>query len=287
MTTWAEEVQNDLAGWVGRSEVKVDVFEPERAIALLRALGDETHLMQGDELPSLFHWLYFWNAQSPLATGPDGHPKSNGILPPHPLPRRMWAGGRLTFLSPILVGDRVERHSEVTAIKARSGQTGKLVFITVTHRLSVQGRLHVLEEQDIVFRAASTGTPLGASLTVSEPPEPNATWHRQVTPDPVLLFRYSALTMNSHRIHYDEAYTREVEHYPGLVVQGPLQATLLAQLCSINDRRLSQFNFRGLAPALEGSALHICGEADVEGAQLWIEQNGTTSMSAEARWTEN
>jgi 3-methylfumaryl-CoA hydratase len=268
---------------VGRSEVVADDFEPARTNALRAALGDSPPLAHGAPLPLLHHWLYFWDARPPQSLGADGHPLRGGFLPPVPLPRRMWAGGRLTFLQPLFVGEHVTRVSTILKVEAKSGRTGNLVFVTVRHDLSGAQGLAVTEEQDIVYRDAALPGSIAAPPSASEVPA--ASWLRRVAPDTVLLFRYSALTMNGHRIHYDRPYAMNEEAYPGLVVHGPLQATLLADIATRNlQAPISSFHFRGQAPAFDGSTLYVCGNPSLpgapSGAEVWTEQGGIKNMVA-------
>lgn len=272
-------MSEDFSAWAGRREQVVDVLEPARTNVLSAALGRAVPLAAGDALPLLHHWLYFWDVRPPEGLGPDGHPARGGFLPPVALPRRMWAGGRLKFLQPLRVGERVTRASTILKVEAKSGRSGELVFVTVEHQLSGDGGVAVIEEQDIVYReAAPPGSIKGPE---GEAPTPSAPWRREVFPDTVLLFRYSALTMNGHRIHYDRPYAMNEEAYPGLVVHGPLQATLLADLAVQNLKApITGFDFRGMSPAFDGTLLHVCGEATEAGASLWTEQAGAKSMTA-------
>jgi 3-methylfumaryl-CoA hydratase len=280
-----KRMSDDFSAWVGRHEDVSDVFEPARANALRAALGDTDLLVSGDTLPPLYHWLYFWNVQAPKGLGPDGHPAKGGFLPPVALPRRMWAGGRLKFLKPLLVGERVTRRSTICKVEAKSGKSGNLIFVTVEHQILGAHGLAVAEEQDIVYREPAAP---GASSAPVTPQAPRAPWQRDIMPDPVLLFRYSALTMNGHRIHYDRPYAMNEEAYPALVVHGPLQATLLAELAARNlGAPMTGFDFRGQAPAFDGATLHVCGEATASGANLWTEQGGTKNMVATARVGED
>jgi len=267
---------SDYSAWVGRTEEREDRLDPARVNILLAAIGRPAGLQEGDPLPALHHWLQFWEARAPADTGPDGHPRRGGFLPPVALPRRMWAGGRLVFRAPLLLGEPVRRVSVIRSITAKSGRSGELVFVTVAHALHGEQGLAIEEEQDIVYRGEAGG---GAPAPEAGTPAPAET----LRPDPVLLFRYSALTMNGHRIHYDLPYATGIEGYAGLVVQGPLQATLLAALAGRElGRPLRTFGFRGLAPAFADHDLHLHAERTDTGLALWTSQNGMRSMSAQA-----
>lgn len=270
----------DYSPWIGRTEEARDIFEPARSNALGAALGEAEPLAHGAPLPLLHHWLYFWNVRPPAELGVDGHPARGGFLPPVSLPRRMWAGGRLQFLTPLHLGERVTRTSTILKIDAKTGRSGSLVFVTVKHEFDGENGPAIVEEQDIVYReaAGSVGAPPGAGTP------PDVPWRQDVMPDPVLLFRYSALTMNGHRIHYDRPYATGEEAYPELVVHGPLQATLLIRLATRHlTQPITRFEFRGQSPAFAGTSLHVCGEpAANHGATLWTAQGGTRNMLATA-----
>jgi 3-methylfumaryl-CoA hydratase len=270
---------SDFSAWIGRTEERSDRLDPARSNALLATLGSESALEQGDPLPPLHHWLHFWDVRRPEETGTDGHPKRGGFLPPVPLPRRMWAGGRLIFRAPLRLGERVQRVSTIRSIEQKSGRSGELVFVTVAHALSGSEGLAIEEEQDLVYREdSSAAAPQQAPLQETGNPADS------LLPDPVLLFRYSALTMNSHRIHYDRPYATEVEHYPGLVVHGPLQATLLAALAErLLEAPLSTFRFRGVAPAFAGERLDLHAAPAADGLDLWTSHGGIRRMTATAQ----
>ncbi|HTH27839.1 MAG TPA: MaoC family dehydratase N-terminal domain-containing protein [Sphingobium sp.] len=271
-------MSEEFSAWVGRREQVSDVLEPARTNALRAAIG-ETPLAHGAPLPLLHHWLYFWDVRAPEGLGVDGHPARGGFLPPVPLPRRMWAGGRLKFLQPLLVGERVTRTSTILKVEAKSGRSGNLVFVTVEHQLSGKQGVAVVEEQDIVYRDAAA--PGSIAAPAAEGPAPTAPWRQDIMPDTVLLFRYSALTMNGHRIHYDRPYAMGEEAYPALVVHGPLQATLLAGLAARHlDKPITGFDFRGQVPAFDGVMLNVCGEPTETGASVWTEQSGGKNMVA-------
>lgn len=268
---------SEFEDWIGRSQSNTDVLDPASSNALDVALGGEGALQVGDPLPLLDHWLHFWDVKPPAGLGADGHPAKGGFLPPVQLPRRMWAGGRLTFHRPLLLGQRVTRTSTITAVTQKTGRSGTLVFVTVRHDLDAGAGVAVSEEQDLVYREPAPGMlPLPGAV-----PAPDAAWRETVDPDTVLLFRYSALTMNGHRIHYDRPYATDEESYPALVVHGPLQAALLIRLAARSlDRPISGFEFRGQQPAFDGVPLHVCGDATTGGADLWTQQGEAKNMVA-------
>lgn len=274
-------MSDDFSAWIGKQEVLTDVLEPARSNALLAALGETGGLKAGDAMPLLHHWLYFWNVVQPSGLGEDGHPAKGGFLPPVPLPRRMWAGGRLTFHQPLHIGEQVTKTSTILKVEAKSGKSGNLVFVTVQHELSGANGLAITEEQDLVYREAAAAGSIPAPEAGHAAPE--TSWRQDVNPDTVLLFRYSALTMNGHRIHYDLPYAQDEEAYPALVVHGPLMATLLAGLAARNLKApLKTFSFRGQSPAFSGLPLHVCGEPEGDGASVWTQQGGSKRMVATA-----
>jgi len=272
-------MSDDFSAWIGRSQKIMDRLEPARSNALLKALGRDEIRHNGDPLPLLHHWLYFWDVQPPEKLGVDGHPAKGGFLPPVPLPRRMWASGKLEFHQPLKLGDVVTKTSTIEAVTEKSGRSGTLVFVTVRHELDAGNGLAISEVQDLVYREAAT-----SALPAPDPqPAPAAAWSETVQPDPVLLFRYSALTMNGHRIHYDRPYATAEEYYPALVVHGPLQATLLIGLAERNlSAPIVRFAFRGQQPAFDGLPLHLCGQATEGGAEIWSQQGEGRNMVATA-----
>ncbi|MEX2408820.1 MAG: MaoC family dehydratase N-terminal domain-containing protein, partial [Rhodovibrionaceae bacterium] len=230
------------------------------------ALGDpRPPLTAGDALPPLWHWLYFWEVAASESLGLDGHAARGEFLPPLPLPRRMWAGGRIAFHAPLRLGEAVQRRSAIASVTQKQGRSGPLAFVTVKHEIGPPGgQTAVSEEHDIVYRAAPDRTaPPARAQTAPE----HADWRQEVTPGPVLLFRYSALTFNSHRIHYDADYVREAEGYPGLVVHGPLLATLLLGAAGrATGTPARRFSFRVQKPAIAGRLLALAGK----GGDLWV-----------------
>jgi 3-methylfumaryl-CoA hydratase len=272
---------NEFADWVGRSQTMIDVLEPARSNALDAAFGGTGAHIVGDTLPLLHHWLYFWDVKQPSALGEDGHPAKGGFLPPVPLPRRMWAGGRLRFHRPLRLGMTVSKTSTIMAIEEKTGRSGRLIFVTMRHELDDGDGVAISEQQDLVYREAAVGLPAAAAVS----PPPAAPWIETINPNPVLLFRYSALTMNGHRIHYDRPYAIEQEHYSSLVIHGPLQATLLMRLAMGKlDQPITSFDFRGEAPAYEGAPLHLCGAPTDEGATIWTQQGDAKNMVATICW---
>jgi 3-methylfumaryl-CoA hydratase len=243
-----------LEQWVGRSESSTDLVTAAPLAALAATLDrDDPRPHSGDALPPLSHWLYFLPIHRQSELGSDGHAKRGGFLPPVPLPRRMWAGGRLDFFHPLQVGETVTRVSRILNVKSKQGRTGPLVFVLVRHEISNPQGLAIAEEQDLVYRDLSQA----GELPASPPPAPSsAEWERTIHPDDILLFRYSALTFNGHRIHYDRRYATEVEGYPGLVVHGPLLATLLLDLLqrSLPGALVKRFEFRAVSPLFDVSA---------------------------------
>jgi 3-methylfumaryl-CoA hydratase len=276
----------EFPAWIGRREERCDRLDASRSAVLLAAIGHPDMLRNGDPLPPLHHWLHFWEARTPEQTGEDGHPRRGVFLPPIPLPRRMWAGGRLIFRRPLLLGAEIRRVSTIGSITEKHGRSGKLVFVTVQHEIFGNGELAIEEEQDLVYREAAAASP--APAAPAEPrnggDDPEDCDVAGLDADPVLLFRYSALTMNSHRIHYDRRYAIEEEGYRDIVVQGPLQATLLADLAVRRlDRPLTAFRFRGVAPALARRRLMLHVEGGEDGqVQLWTSQRGVRTMTATA-----
>jgi 3-methylfumaryl-CoA hydratase len=274
-----------LAAWVGRSETITDQIDIGRAVAMAATLDLPVSPAVGDALPPLWHWIYFWSAIPASQLDADGHAQRGTFLPPVSLPRRMWAGGRLKFLAPLPVGTQAERVSRIKAIEVKQGKSGPLVFVTVAHDISVQAKLVIQEEHDIVYRDALQAD---TSVVISKLAPTDAHWSRQISPDPVQLFRYSALTFNGYRIHYDRTYATKVEGYPGLIVHGPLIASLLTDLVSreLPDRTIGEFSFRAIAPLFDTEPFSVHGRLEAEGHRvvLWAANSrGELAMQAEAQ----
>jgi len=277
----------DWSKWVGRSEQLRDSIAAGRAQAMQATLDDgEAPLHPGDALPPLWHWAYFWSLTPTANLGPDGHAARGGFLPPIELPRRMWAGSRVEFPRALEVGSDVTRHSTITSVEEKSGRSGRLAFVTVEHVIADDAGPCIVEEHDIVYREAGEK---GAPLPAGESPPEESAWRQEVVPSPVLLFRYSALTFNGHRIHYDQPYTTQEEGYPGLIVHGPLLATLMiGQLRRhLPQARATRFSFRAKRPVFDTRPFTVCGAPDKQAqrADLWVvDPDGFLAMQGEVSW---
>jgi 3-methylfumaryl-CoA hydratase len=275
----------DLAAWIGRHETVADTISPAPVMALTATLDHPAApVPHGMALPPLWHWLYFLPMQRQSEIGPDGHARRGGFLPPVPLPRRMWAGSQFEFRSPVRVGDQAARTSTIDDITRKNGRTGPLVFVKVRHELRCNDAPApaLIEFHDIVYREAPSQN------DVPPPPQAapaDASWRREVVPSEVLLFRYSALTFNGHRIHYDRRYVTQVEGYPGLVVHGPLIATLLLDLLRRErpDAQVASFRFKAIRPTFDLGAFHVNGQPHADGRtiHLWAsDMDGWLTMDA-------
>jgi 3-methylfumaryl-CoA hydratase len=277
----------DWEAWIGRSETRQDRIGPTPVAALAATLDHPTEpVADGMPLPPLWHWMYFLPLHRQSEIGPDGHARRGGFLPPIALPRRMWAGSQFVFHAPVRVGDTVTRTSIIEDVRAKAGRTGPLVFCRVRHELRCNGRQEVAltEHHDIVYREATLPGEAGPA-PLAAPAE--ATWQREILADDVLLFRYSALTFNGHRIHYDRRYVTQVEGYPGLVVHGPLVATLLMDLLrrEMPEAAVATFAFKAVRPTFDGHALRVNGRLHDDGktVHLWAQDHeGWLTMDATA-----
>lgn len=269
-----------LRQWIGSRKVDRDVLRVRQARLMAATLGlRQEALGEGSRLPPLWHWLYFLEGVSPGELGPDGHPARGGFLPPVPLANRMWAGGRVSFLAPLPLGATVEKRSRVSSIEHKAGRSGDLVFVTVLHELWQEGALALSEEHDIVYRNP------GRDRAARHHEDRTMAQHqKRFAPDSTMLFRYSALTFNGHRIHYDADYCRSVEGYEDLVVHGPLIATMLAGFAEeVTGRELRSFSYRGLRPALLDAPLMLNATVEDERVAVWAGlPDGSVSMQAEA-----
>lgn len=261
----------DWSAWIGRSAAATDVLTRGMVSGLLATL-DSSISADYVAAPQGIHWLIAPTRAPMHDIGPDGHPTRGGFLPPSDLPRRMWAGSDVHFLRPLLIGDEVERLSRIASVEAKQGSTGPLLFVAVDHQYRAGGQEVVNERHTIVYRDIQPTIIAGPT----EEGSAAADFERILMPDPVLLFRYSALTFNSHRIHYDFRYATKVELYPDLVVHGPLMATLLLDLCAqtIGPNRLARFSFRAVAPAFSGRPLRLAGTRRDGGIDLVVSTEG-------------
>jgi 3-methylfumaryl-CoA hydratase len=280
------DITMNLQDWIGRTETLEDIATATPYAALSATLDhpDTKRPVPGTPLPCLWHWLYFLPIHAQSEIGPDGHARRGGFLPPVSLPRRMWAGSDFEFHEPLRVGDALARTSTIVDVQEKSGRTGQLVFVKVRHELRRNSAADVAltEHHNIVYRAAP------APDDVAPPPQAAPSefaWVRRIVADDVLLFRYSALTFNGHRIHYDRKYVTEVEGYPGLIVHGPLIATLLMDLLRRNmpDATVRKFEFKAVRPTFDVNPLTIHGQpsADGKSVRLWgRDHDGWLTMDA-------
>lgn len=269
------------ADWIGRGESVTDNLDAGHAARIAVTLGGPAPAA-GEPLPALWQWAFFISPVGLEGIGEDGHPARGGFLPPADNRNRMWAGGRVTFHQPLRVGSPAERRSSVMDVREKTGRTGALLFVTVRHEYHQDGVLALEEEQDIVYRQPSPPKLVGSDA-------PSASqWREQIDPSPVLLFRYSAVTFNGHRIHYDHPYVTGTEGYPGLVVHGPMIATLMvAAFQHANPTaRLEHLSYRGLRPLIAPTPFDVAGRVAESGlAELWAEQDGTLAHQAQLRFT--
>ncbi|MGY6708473.1 MAG: FAS1-like dehydratase domain-containing protein [Rhizobiaceae bacterium] len=267
----------EYAAYVGRSRRATDDVEPWRVEALAAALDLELDASPGARLPLPFHFMLFRETTRRSSTSADGHPRRGDFLPPVPLPRRMFAGGRMVQHAPLAIGHEVEQVERIAAIDEKTGASGRLVVVRVEHEYRQKGQLCLSEERDLIYVEDRGPVPIPGALA----PVPDATWQRDWEIDSVLLFRYSALTFNSHRIHYDQRYAREEEGYPDLVIHGPLLATLLCRLAEQESgRTIRSFRFRAMRPFFLGWPVRLRGgpEGDVAGSVDALTPSGEVGM---------
>jgi itaconyl-CoA hydratase / mesaconyl-C4 CoA hydratase len=271
-----------LDQWLGREDHSDDNLDIALA-ARLAATFDRPAPADGAPLPWLWHWAFFQTPAPASEIGTDGHPARGGFLPPADDRHRMWAGSRVDFHAPLRIGQRARRHTRIQSIEEKHGRTGSLLFVTLVHEYTQAGTLCIREEQDIVYRAPTA--PRAGEPT----PLPACDWCDEITPDPVLLFRYSAVTFNGHRIHYDQPYTTGEEGYPGLVVHGPLLATLMMQAFTRAHPNATptHMSFRGLRPMIAPAAFRAGGRITAPGeAEIFIDNDHGPAQSGVLRFTE-
>jgi 3-methylfumaryl-CoA hydratase len=276
-----------INSWIGKTETSTEKICISKISALAATIENKNYIPSiKDALPPLWHWIFFVPAAPQSQIGLDGHVKRGGFLPPVPLPRRMWAGGKLEFHRQIMCGSNISRNSRIADITHKNGRQGDLIFVKVIHNISDENGVAISEEQSIVYKG-ETGRKNSlihkVALSVN-----NMDWVHDVYPDPVFLFRYSALTFNGHRIHYDRPYATEIEGYPGLVVHGPLIATMLAGLVRVNlpNCIITNFEFRSISPLFDGAKFRLLGKLDERRMEvkLWAcNEDGFVAMEAMAR----
>lgn len=274
--------RSQYKSWIGRCETVVDHAAPVPIAHLAALLDYAAPPWREGEIPPLAHWFNFVPTARQSEIDHDGHPKRGGFLPPIDLPRRMWAGSRLSFHAAIPIGARMERRSQILDVISKDGASGELVFIKLRHEISTAATLAIVEEQDIVYRAAPTKADASAPPPTPDKAGPRPSeFTRTVRPDSVQLFRYSALTFNGHRIHYERDYARE-EGYPGLVVHGPLVATLLIDHFRRHkpEALVTKFDIRLQLPLFDTEPFELCLAQTEIGVDLWAARRGQVTASA-------
>jgi 3-methylfumaryl-CoA hydratase len=276
----ALSTDSQWAAWIGKREITRDIADGRQARALAATLGIEGRFDPGDPLSELWYWIHFLPMVPMKEIGTDGHPRRGGFLPPIPLERRMWAGSRATLHDTFAVGESIEKTSTILKVAEKEGKAGKMAFVTIGHQVHAGSRLVAEEEQDLVFIAMPK---------IFMPPAPFAlpdslAWQESRSIDEVMLFRFSAVTFNGHRIHYDRPYATDVEMYPGLVVHGPLQALLLFETAKARNpgRRPARFTFRGLRPLFDFEAITLNGKARQDGGLDLFTANGEGHVGTQA-----
>lgn len=279
------ETTQDFTAWVGRTESSEEYISLTPMLAMAATLDDTSQdVADGSPVPPLWHWCYFLPRAAQSSLNSDGHPPRGGFLPPIPYPRRMFAGSRLRFHRPLTIGQPARREGIIRNVQQKTGRSGALAFVTVGYTFSQAGETCIEEEQDIVYR--EPGPPAPVPEPAELPPVPAGAWSRTITPTTTLLFRFSALTFNAHRIHYDRPYATSEEGYPGLVVHGPLTAMLLLQLVRQHTSQpITGFRFRGQAPLFDLAPFRLVGTPAADGSQVELmaqAPDGKTALSASA-----
>lgn len=270
--------------WIGREEEKSERILASVVETMAATLDLERAPVAGDALPPGWQWLFFNPKARRSALGVDGHPARGGFLPPVELPRRMWAGSRIRYLAPIPVEADATKHSKILKVEEKTGKRGSLCFVTVEHTTIVNGKVCIVEEQDIVYKEATP--PSAAPAPTPARHEAVAQWSQDFTPDTTLLFRFSALTFNGHRIHYDQPYVTGVEGYPGFIVHGPLMGMVQIELARRSNpgRTPASFEFRALAPVYAGASFSVHAKRESDGSvSTWIaDRNGGLAQQGKA-----
>jgi len=277
-----------LKDWIGKTETIEDFISPTIIAGMSATLDrDDAAPQFGDAIPASWHWLFFNKAARRSKLGVDGHPARGDFLPPVPLPRRMWAGSKVELLKPLEVGSKISRLSTINNVTIKEGRSGALVFVEIDHQVSGTDGVAVTDLQTVVYRDMPQQSDAPAAKPQATPLPGGALWSETVTPDTVLLFRYSALTFIGHRIHYDREYTVKEEGYPALLVHGPLTASILLDLARRNcpDTEISGFDVRASGPLFDDAPFSIHGKLDDGGAtaELWaVNNDGELSLSVRA-----
>tara|TARA_B100001113_G_scaffold75925_1_gene59300 strand:- start:334 stop:1170 length:837 start_codon:yes stop_codon:yes gene_type:complete len=275
------DTSKKLLEWINKTTEAEDTIRLQPANFMEATLNRPPKLKEGDNLPPLWHWIYFLEAKPESDLGRDAHPKKGDFLPPIQLPRRMWAGGRFTFYNDLVIGEKAKKITTIKKIVEKEGSAGPLCFITLEHKIYSKDEISIIEEQDLVYLQDQQGS---KSLPLAQNNVEKADFSQEIHPSAILLFRYSALTFNGHRIHYDLDYAKNVEGYDGLVFHGPLTATLLLDL-ALKERKqpIKKYSFRGIAPLSNLDCFWIEGKSEDNTAILWARRkDGVVAMKAKA-----
>ncbi len=275
------DTSKKLLEWTNKTTEAEDTIRLQPANFMEATLNRPPKLKEGDNLPPLWHWIYFLEAKPESDLGRDAHPKKGDFLPPIQLPRRMWAGGRFTFYNDLVIGEKAKKITTIKKIVEKEGSAGPLCFITLEHKIYSKDEISIIEEQDLVYLQDQQGS---KSLPLAQNNVEKADFSQEIHPSAILLFRYSALTFNGHRIHYDLDYAKNVEGYDGLVFHGPLTATLLLDL-ALKERKqpIKKYSFRGIAPLSNLDCFWIEGKSEDNAAILWARRkDGVVAMKAKA-----
>ena len=275
------DTSKKLLEWTNKTTEAEDTIRLQPANFMEATLNRPPKLKEGDNLPPLWHWVYFLEAKPESDLGRDAHPKKGDFLPPIQLPRRMWAGGRFTFYNDLVIGEKAKKITTIKKIVEKEGSAGPLCFITLEHKIYSKDEISIIEEQDLVYLQDQQGS---KSLPLAQNNVEKADFSQEIYPSAILLFRYSALTFNGHRIHYDLDYAKNVEGYDGLVFHGPLTATLLLDL-ALKERKqpIKKYSFRGIAPLSNLDCFWIEGKSEDNAAILWARRkDGVVAMKAKA-----
>ena len=277
------DTSRKILEWINKTTEVEDTIRLQPANFMEATLNRPPKLKEGDNLPPLWHWIYFLEAKPESDLGRDAHPKKGDFLPPIHLPRRMWAGGRFTFCNDLIIGEKAKKITTIRKIVEKEGSAGPLCFITLEHKIYSKEEISIIEEQDLVYLQDQQGSK-SLPLAQNNPERPD--FSQEIHPSEILLFRYSALTFNGHRIHYDLDYARNVEGYDGLVFHGPLTATLLLDLAlKEKNKPIKKYSFRGTAPLSNLDCFWIEGKSENDSTILWARRkDGVVAMKAKAEF---